>query len=86
LLKLPEEQAYEEFSLFIKKCRKYNPRKTSANPKIKNPITTKACLDIFDDRDKVFLSKQILPVTGKYYARKNDKGKITEIVFFVRTI
>ena len=86
LLKLTDENAYKELAEFIGKCIRYNPKKSKSTPKLKTPITTRACEELFDDKQNFIPSKnQVLLISG-YYAHRDAKGKIKDILFFIRTI
>lgn len=85
LINSPGDDNYDELIDLIGRCRKYNPKTKGKNPKLSKPIKTKPCEDLFDDKDKLIPSKQKISIGG-YFARKDDKGKLIEILFFVKSL
>ncbi len=76
-----EDKTYLEYIEYKRKWRKYE--KGSRKPRLE--ITTKKLNYLLEDRDKEYKAKRSVGVGETCFATKDEKGRITMIVFFIQT-
>lgn len=77
--------AFDTVLNYRKKCRAYKGKK-GKKPKLDNPITTGDMKNIIVDKGRAPVkAKTKMGVTEKYFATKDDKGVVKEIIFFINS-
>ena len=77
--------AFDIMLNYRKKCRAYKGKK-SKKPKLDSPITTGDMKNIMVDKGKnPIKAKAKIGVTEKYFATKDDKGAVKELIFFINS-
>ncbi len=84
-----QDEMYEEFINFRERCKNYRGRKYESSPEFEKNILSGKFKSYLEDEDKVIeaeSSQSKLGINEKYYAFKDKKGKVKEVMFFIASM